>query len=135
MICWSEENGDGMRIHLLMKPKGGFTSRLAACALRPGRSIVTWVDGPYGSLPCELDDYGTVIMVADGTGISTQVLAARHLSMSEQTRTRKVAIFWLLDTEGLYLSPAELTLMLSRGVRHTGSGNGQSHPSGFGVRV
>ena len=109
MICWSEKiaeddieyrRGGRMRLYILMKPQRGFTKSLANLT---GTSIMTWVDGPYGKAHDEFGDYGTVVMIADGTGVAPQLLSVRTLSKKIQdceVRTRRIILLWVFDKQG-----------------------------------
>ncbi|PWW77229.1 hypothetical protein C7212DRAFT_181623 [Tuber magnatum] len=93
-IAWWERD----RISMLIRPRGGFTSRLLLYA---GCTLHALVEGPFG-IEHDLGSYGTVLMFASGVGIATQVAYIRRLlegrTMSK-ARTQRIVIYWRLDNE------------------------------------
>jgi predicted ferric reductase len=110
-ICWSEHLPEGgMRLFMLMEPRHGFTRRLAG---HSGYSLMTWVDGPYGRNHHNFGEYGTVVMIATGVGIATQLLHLRELSCGQsnfEVRTRRILVLWMFEKEGMLSVPRQVDM-------------------------
>lgn len=104
MISWWDEDatGRGKRIHLLLKPRSGFTQRLMSHIHTP--HLKTWIDGPYG-IGVKFESFGRVMMFASGIGIAAQIPFIKELLRNvEEYRvcTRKILLIWQLDKESKY---------------------------------
>jgi NAD(P)H-flavin reductase len=59
------------------------------------------VEGPYGK-QLHLDDYGTVLLMATGIGISSQLPYVSQLLEGYhncEVRTKKIALYWQVDRD------------------------------------
>ncbi|KAE9373852.1 hypothetical protein N431DRAFT_466106 [Stipitochalara longipes BDJ] len=88
------------KLHFLIEPQDGVTSRLAKC-----NEVNVYFSGPYGQ-NLHLDDYENVILVAQGIGIAGILPHALHLirryfhidaAYRRGLATRRIDIFWLLE--------------------------------------
>jgi hypothetical protein len=52
------------------------------------------IDGPYGRLSLNVDDYSVVILCAGGIGITPMVSLARHLSSEKRRKRTTVILLW-----------------------------------------
>ena len=101
MITWWDEDDEGRceRVHLLLKPKAGFTRQLMRHVLSP--DLKTWIDGPYGDA-LKFEDVGRTVMFASGIGIAAQIPYIKELLAKVKdwrVCTRKIILVWLLDKE------------------------------------
>lgn len=66
-------------------------------------TLRTIVEGPYGLSDLKLGSYGTVLMVATGLGIASQLPYIKHLLDAHHSRsvtTQKIKLFWEVQMEG-----------------------------------
>jgi hypothetical protein len=105
VIAWWDKNELGKleSATLLVRPRAGFTNKLAKLS---GRHTA-WIDGPYGPdwtlSGAAIADYGHVFMVVTGIGIAAQIPHIKQLlegCRQGTVRTRKIKLLWQLDTEG-----------------------------------
>ncbi|KAK5131626.1 hypothetical protein LTR04_004905 [Oleoguttula sp. CCFEE 6159] len=102
MVTWWDEDSKGnvISISLLVKLQEGLTEKLLR-RRSPDAWFVTAIDGPYGSVK-ELGDYGSVVMVASGIGIASQIPFIKELlkgCKNHTVRTRRIFLVWQLDKE------------------------------------
>jgi len=98
MIAWWEQGDDEVKIYLLVKPRRGFTNRLAGLS---DRRLLAFMDGPYG-VDYNFGNHGTVLMFATGIGIAGVVPFIKDLvarSNSWMVHTRRILLIWQLDKE------------------------------------
>lgn len=101
MIIWWNENDKKRceRMHLLFKPKSGFTRQLMHHVLT--LDLKTWIDGSYDdALKCENVD--KIIMFASGIDIAAHIPYIKELLAKVKNWrmcTRKIILVWLLDKE------------------------------------
>ena len=110
-ISWWDRDidGKGGNIHLLVKPRAGFTQKLLQHS--GSNHLRVWVDGPYGPR-LDVGDYGSVLMSATGIGIAAQVPYIKELLKGFQeyrVRTKSILLVWQLDNE----SKSLITLLSS----------------------
>lgn len=114
MIIWWDRDVNGLTLSLLVKPRRGFTRRLASMA---GRDLIALIDGPYGP-ELQLGEYGTVLMFATGIGIAGHIPYIKALIRgynSCEIRTRRIILVWQLSDEGKgWTSRCECLLTLYR---------------------
>ena len=133
VASWSE--GENPSIDLLIEPRTGLTKKLLERAdnyredpppgdapvkhiqrafgdarvqdnSTPSRSHMVFFSGPHG-LPASAGDYGKVLMIATGFGITAQLPLLRELIHGFNTsvvRTRYVTLVWQLQHHGKYLT-------------------------------
>lgn len=100
-------DGEQTTLELLIEPQKGLTSKylrnsinisgLASADLR-----LALFSGPHG-LSAPLADFETVLLVASGLGIATQLPYLRHLIRGYndfQVRIRRIHLVWQLDNLG-----------------------------------
>ncbi|RPB10042.1 hypothetical protein P167DRAFT_281345 [Morchella conica CCBAS932] len=104
------------RAFFLVRPGKGFTRNLLhhrSAWMSRGEStedpimmattLRTIVEGPYGLSDLKLGSYGTVLMVATGLGIASQLPYIKHLLDAHHSRsvtTQKIKLFWEVQMEG-----------------------------------
>lgn len=97
---WVRNQEDGsVRLHLLVKPKRGFTSALSSFT---DTYLSATIDGPYG-VTHNLGEYGTVFMFATGIGAVSHFPYIRELIRSYrrcEVRTRRIVLVWQPDIDG-----------------------------------
>ena len=117
MISWWTRDGKGLSLSLLVQTRAGFTgelsrraenSRLEQKGLRKGKheaeDLLAFIDGPYGT-PHNFGEYGTVVMIASGTGIAGHMPYIKDLIIGNincEVRTRRVFLIWQMDRESEY---------------------------------
>lgn len=104
-VSWWYRDGEGNTVLvLIVQKRRGFTEKLFLHASNglDGRSKMRAViEGPYGK-ELDLESYGTVLLFATGIGIAgqlpyvTQLLEGYH---NCEVKTRRIALFWELDSE------------------------------------
>ena len=97
MISWQT----GTTLSALLQPQRGFSRRIKHLAEDPSPSLA-WVDGPFGNPP-DFSEYDTVILVADGIGITSHLLVMKDLLQKYRGRTarvKEIILFWRIDNEG-----------------------------------
>ena len=97
MISWQ----NGTTLSALLQPQRGFSRRIKRLAEDPSPSLA-WVDGPFGNPP-DFSEYDTVILVADGIGITSHLLVMKDLLQKYRGRTarvKEIILFWRIDNEG-----------------------------------
>ena len=98
MIAWWERSADGLTVYLLVKPRRGFTNKLAGLS---DRDLVAFIDGPYG-VDYAFGRYGTVLMFASGIGIAGQLPHIKELVTGYNNCTvctQRIKLIWQLDKE------------------------------------
>ncbi|KFY69538.1 hypothetical protein V496_00158 [Pseudogymnoascus sp. VKM F-4515 (FW-2607)] len=98
MIVWWQRDINGLTVFLLVKPRSGFTARLAGLQ---NRKRLAFIDGPYG-LEYDFGEYKTVLMFATGIGIAGHLLYIRDLLTGYNdctVNTRRVILIWQIDNE------------------------------------
>ena len=103
---WSHEQR--MSIDIMLDPGHRPAQTLAKHDQSTPRAYLT---GPHGS-PTAMDDYGTVLLVATGQGISTQLYHIKQLIKARDngtSRTRHIHLVWEFDTWGKVLSECQGT--------------------------
>jgi NAD(P)H-flavin reductase len=114
-VSWSA--GKQKHLDLLVKPRKGITRKLFGLAktdneqrLRGeevGEYIYTrnlqphlaFISGPHG-LSVPVSKFKTVVMIASGFGIASQLPYLRQLYYSCKTRNRRIHLVWEPETEG-----------------------------------
>ena len=103
-VSWTYPDGASHKvIVLLIQARKGFTRRLLLAD--SGRQYPVLLDGPYGR-HLGHEDYGTVLLFASGIGIAGQLPFARELLelyYDCRVKTRRVALFWEISEEGMWL--------------------------------
>ena len=109
MVCWWDEvNGVASSIYLLVAERGkrGFSNRFPKLLEdeheRNPRGLRAWIDGPFGSPP-DFAQYGTVLLIATGIGIATQLPFLKEIvkaSSEWTTNNRRLFCMWELEHEG-----------------------------------
>jgi NAD(P)H-flavin reductase len=88
----------------IVQKKGGFTKNLFLYANSypsDDSKMMAWVEGPYGK-ELNLESYGTVLLFATGIGIAGQLPYVAQLLEGYhncEVKTRRIALFWELDSE------------------------------------
>lgn len=100
MITWwrNDLRGRAKTITLLVKLESGCTQNLLR---HIDKSFWVGIDGPYG-LSTGFGDYGSVLMLATGIGVASQVPYIKALlngHMTRKTVTRKIHLVWRLERE------------------------------------
>ncbi|EXK83410.1 hypothetical protein FOQG_12272 [Fusarium oxysporum f. sp. raphani 54005] len=100
---WYHDSGYDYAVIILQKQKG-FTDRVFSrrgSDFEEGSAIATVLEGPYGK-GLHLDSYGTVLLFATGIGIAGQLPYVTELLEgynNYEVRTRRIALFWQVDSE------------------------------------
>ncbi|KAL7755842.1 hypothetical protein ACKLNR_014369 [Fusarium oxysporum f. sp. zingiberi] len=100
---WYHDSGYDYAVIILQKQKG-FTDRVFSrrgSDFEEGSAIATLLEGPYGKR-LHLDSYGTVLLFATGIGIAGQLPYVTELLEgynNYEVRTRRIALFWQVDSE------------------------------------
>ncbi len=117
IASWTEF--DPIYLELLIKPESGFTNRLLKNAIKHfepeqaqsaghdhnftnHETWVVWYSGPHGS-PEPVGDYGSVLMIATGFGIASQIPILQELVRGHSNctvRTRRLHLVWQVDSWG-----------------------------------
>ncbi|KAI1642175.1 uncharacterized protein F4817DRAFT_369653 [Daldinia loculata] len=99
-ICWDYPDESGHQILvLLVQPRKGFTKSLLTSASY--QEYLAFVEGPYGR-PLSLGQYGTVLLLATGVGITGQLPYVKELLklyLQCEVKTRRIALFWEVESE------------------------------------
>lgn len=118
MVVYRTE-GTAPCLYFLVQPQGGLTRRMYDRAhevesfdLAPdevSRDLprqtfhLTWISGPHGS-SAPVGEYGSVLMIATGIGIATQLPYLKELIWGFnhcEARTRRIHLVWQLDLVGM----------------------------------
>ena len=99
--------GEQTTLELLIGPQKGLTSKYLRNSINISGSAsddlrLALFSGPHG-LSAPLADFETVLLVASGLGIATQLPYLRHLIRGYndfQVRTRRIHLVWQLDNLG-----------------------------------
>ncbi|KAF4451421.1 FAD-binding domain-containing protein [Fusarium austroafricanum] len=100
---WYHDSGYDYAVIILQKQKG-FTDRVFShrgSDFKNGSALATVLEGPYGK-ELNLDSYGTVLLFATGIGIAGQLPYVTELLEgynNYEVRTRRIALFWQVDSE------------------------------------
>jgi NAD(P)H-flavin reductase len=97
MISWQE----GKTVWALVQPQRGFSRRIKYMAGEEKPSLV-WVDGPYGHPPNAFK-HDTVLLIADGVGVTAHLLVIKDLLQKYRDRTARttsIILFWQIETDG-----------------------------------
>jgi predicted ferric reductase len=99
---WYRDAGGNTVVVFIIQKRSGFTGNLCSNANNGHNSEMRAViEGPYGK-ELDLESYGTVLLFATGIGIAgqlpyvTQLLEGYH---NCEVKTRRIALFWELDSE------------------------------------
>jgi hypothetical protein len=100
-------DGEQTTLELLIGPQKGLTSKYLRNSINISGSAsadlrLALFSGPHG-LSAPLADFETVLLVASGLGIATQLPYLRHLIRGYndfQVRTRRIHLVWQLDSLG-----------------------------------
>jgi predicted ferric reductase len=96
LIASSESADFEIRIH----PEAGFTRRLLGLSLGEATYLRAFIEGPYGH-SFDLQDYGTVILLASGIGIVGHLPYIQALVQDykgSKTKTRDLLLIWSVET-------------------------------------
>lgn len=93
--CTAEGEERRMRVYLMVAPQRGWTRRIMSRPLHlKGRTA--WLGGPFGA-PCDLSEYGTVLLFASGDGmfamlpvIKEVIQRAKHC----EVKARRIQVVW-----------------------------------------
>lgn len=100
---------NSIEIHIW--PRKGFTEklfRLSPPAAGVYHTCSAWIEGPYG-FPLDLRQYGTVMFIASGIGITGHLSYLRNLIEEQDcfdTKTRDVVFIWYME-KGFNHHPAQ----------------------------
>ncbi|KAF2103247.1 hypothetical protein NA57DRAFT_72223 [Rhizodiscina lignyota] len=97
-VAWATE-GATNSITLLIESRRGFSRDLL---LSRQTALSALIEGPYGT-GLQLDEYDTVLLMANGIGICPLLLAAKCLveaHLNKTARVRRLTLVWLLDSPG-----------------------------------
>ncbi|KAM5349489.1 hypothetical protein ACJ41O_005994 [Fusarium nematophilum] len=100
---WYRDGGDDYAV-LIIQKKRGFTDRVFSHRVSEfdkGADLAAVIEGPYGK-ELHLDSYGTVLLFATGIGIAGQLSYVAQLLdgyQNYEVKTRRVALFWQVDSE------------------------------------
>ncbi|PSN59202.1 putative cell surface metalloreductase [Corynespora cassiicola Philippines] len=92
VTSWSE--GKQQYLHLLIEPCHGLTQKLL-------KSYLAFFSGPHG-LSVPVSNYETVLMIASGFGIASQLPYLRKLIYDYnacKSRNRRIRLIWQLETD------------------------------------
>ncbi|KAF3091832.1 hypothetical protein TWF103_011394 [Orbilia oligospora] len=105
-ITWWEETASGEAVaHFLVQPRRGLTRNLLRCQSyeigdsQPDHTAL--IEGPYGTYQ-NLNEYGTIIMLASGIGISAQLPYIQQLVTDHKlckVKTQKMELHWIIEKE------------------------------------
>lgn len=99
-IIWSYHDDEGKQVLVLLSQRRrGFTRRISNVPAGGRRALI---EGPYGR-SLAVDEYGTVLLVATGIGITGQLPYIKELLMPYRdcrAKTRRIVLLWELDAEG-----------------------------------
>jgi len=107
LVVASCADGEQTTLELLIGPQRGLTSKYLRNSINISGSAsgglrLALFSGPHG-LSAPLADFETVLLVASGLGIATQLPYLRHLIRGYndfQVRTRRIHLVWQLDSLG-----------------------------------
>ena len=111
-ICWWAQNS-GMSLDFLVEPGHQLARALARSPRDHTRAYFT---GPHGHAT-GMDDYGSVVLIATGYGISAQLSHVKQLIEARDngtSRTRQIHLIWQFETWGNFFWPISVTLILTR---------------------
>lgn len=103
MIMWWDNSLRAKTLSFLVQPQRGFSHDLTS---RTSAKIV--MDGPYGK-DLHLEQYETMILVAQGIGIAAILPHVRHMTYRKAAQdkkyesfrrgliTRKIDVYWVVD--------------------------------------
>lgn len=106
---WYREGGFDYAVFIVKKYQG-FTRQLVECRSNDSDTtghFTALIKGPYGR-ELKLDLYGTVLLFATGIGIAGQLSYVSQLLrdyQSYETKTRRIALFWQVRSQGQCLNP------------------------------
>lgn len=96
---WDEEKPGTTKLSFLILPQKGLTKRLSLSSIAHPNVLL---DGPYG-IEKNLCEYGTVLLIATGIGISGHLsYIKRLLDLRQQrlVRTQCLRLIWEIREEG-----------------------------------
>ncbi|KAG5294008.1 FAD-binding domain-containing protein [Histoplasma capsulatum G186AR] len=101
VVVWDkqDDNGKAPNISLLIKERGGFTSKLSRHNQKA--TFMAWIDGPYG-IPLSLGKYTHALMVATGIGIVSLIPCIREFVEAQKQQPilgRTILVAWEPDGE------------------------------------
>lgn len=88
---------DGGEMKLLIRPREGFTRRLAHAVKHDQREMRAWIEGPYGGHGLDVGGYEHVLLVAGGGGASAVLPVLQcivGLMRKETGSVKSVRMIW-----------------------------------------
>lgn len=104
VTSWSAEKEK--RLEMYIRPRQGWTLKLWNCSRADSKGTISRValfSGPHGK-SANVSEYETVLMVASGYGIATQLPYLRQFIYGYntcKTHTRRVHLVWEIETLGV----------------------------------
>ncbi|TLD14366.1 uncharacterized protein PgNI_02695 [Pyricularia grisea] len=111
-VAWWYREGEFDYAVFIIKKYTGFTKLLVECNPKDRGTnghLTALIEGPYGK-ELKLDLYGTMLLFATGIGIAGQLSYMSQLLRdyrSCETKTRRIALFWQVRSEGDLISLGE----------------------------
>jgi len=107
MISWWEAKGNSLDLFMLVEVRRdtrGMTSHLIR---HTASSLLTMIGGPHG-FEHGYDEFGTVLMIASGIGIASQLSHIKFLVEGyhrREVRTRRICLVWQIEEESMNKDP------------------------------
>lgn len=127
----AESKEDGKDLELRIHPQEGFTRRLLAVPVGERLNQTAFIEGPYG-FGYDLREFGTVVMLASGTGLLAHIAYINHLLHEHKhfnIKTRDILLIWHTENDDHYdLIESYISALLDEDkARKKEKGNERSH--------